>query len=63
MDCEDKLRMAMQLIQMAKDCLSPMNNEDKALWNVTCDLESARGDIEGTLKYYIKDEIGTGRLD
>lgn len=54
MNEENKLRMAMSLIQEAKDYLSPMNDEDKTLWNATCDLELIRSTIEQRLKYYIK---------
>ena len=54
MNIEKQLRMAMALIQDAKECLSPMNNEDSILWDITCDLENARQDIELRLSKYIK---------
>lgn len=54
MNEENKLRMAMSLIQETKDCLSPMNEEDKTLWNATCDLELIRCTIEQQLRYYIR---------
>lgn len=53
MNVEKQLRMAMALIQEAKECLSPMNNEDSILWDITCDLENARQDIESRLSKYI----------
>lgn len=54
MNEENKLRLAISLIQEAKDCLSLMNGEDKTLWNATCDLELIRSTIKQILKYYIK---------
>lgn len=56
MNEEKQLRIAMALIQDAKECLSPMNNEDKTLWNATCDLELIRSTIEQRLKYYMGNE-------
>ena len=54
MNAETKLRMATSLIQEAKDCLSPMNDDDRTLWNATCDLELIRSTIEQQLRFYIK---------
>lgn len=51
---ESRLRLAMSLIQEAKDALSPMNDEDKVLWGATCDLELIRSTIEQQLRFYIK---------
>ena len=54
MNEENKLRMAASLIQEAKDYLSPMNDANRVLWSVTCDLENARISIIDQLKNYIK---------
>ena len=54
MNIEKQLRMAMALIQDAKECLSPMNNEDSILWDITCDLENARITIENLISNYFK---------
>lgn len=56
MNIEKQLRMAMALIQDAKECLSPMNNEDSILWDITCELECARQDIESRLSKYISSD-------
>ena len=54
MNEEYKLRMAASLIQEAKDCLSTMNDENRVLWNVTCDLENARISVIDQIKNYTK---------
>lgn len=54
MNEENKLRMAAALIQDAKDCLSPMNEANRVLWSVTCDLENARISIIDQIKNYTK---------
>lgn len=51
---ETKLRMAVFLIQEAKNYLSPMNDKNRVLWEVTCDLENARISIDDQIKKYIK---------
>lgn len=54
MNEENKLRMAASLIQEAKDYLSPMNDKNRILWSVTCDLENARISIIDQIKNYTK---------
>ena len=54
MNEENKLRMAASLIQEAKDYLSPMNDKNLILWEVTCDLENARITIDDQIKNYTK---------
>lgn len=54
MNEENKLRMAASLIQEAKDYLSPMNDENRVLWSVTCDLANAKILVIEQIKNYIK---------
>ena len=54
MNEENKLRMAASLIKEAKGYLSPMNDKNRILWSVTCDLENAIISIIDQLKNYIK---------
>lgn len=48
-EVKNRIRMAVSLIQEAKNQLSPMNDESVRLWNLTCDLELVRMSLDSIL--------------